>query len=73
MAEVEEQRDGEQRTVGDGEFGGNAMARRRHCGDNEVYFIILLLYIILQLYIYVYVCDFWVRFVRFEMGLMTGL
>ncbi|XP_028076355.1 protein FAR1-RELATED SEQUENCE 5-like [Camellia sinensis] len=36
MAEMEEQRDGEQRTVGDGESGGDAMVGRRHCGDSEV-------------------------------------
>ncbi|GMQ03625.1 hypothetical protein CsSME_00049365 [Camellia sinensis var. sinensis] len=35
MAEMEEQRDGEQRTVGDGESGGDAMVGRRHCGDSE--------------------------------------
>ncbi|THG15049.1 hypothetical protein TEA_019349 [Camellia sinensis var. sinensis] len=36
MAEMEEQRDGEQRTVGDGESGGDAMVGRRHCGDSEL-------------------------------------
>ncbi|XP_028058968.1 protein FAR1-RELATED SEQUENCE 5-like [Camellia sinensis] len=36
MAEMEEQRDGEQRIVGDGESGGDAMAGMRHCGDSEV-------------------------------------
>ncbi|XP_028077126.1 protein FAR1-RELATED SEQUENCE 5-like [Camellia sinensis] len=36
MAEMEEQRNGEQRTVGDGESGGDAMVGRRHCGDSEV-------------------------------------
>ncbi|XP_028064304.1 protein FAR1-RELATED SEQUENCE 5-like [Camellia sinensis] len=36
MAEMEEQRDGEQRIVGDGESGGDAMAGRQHCSDDEV-------------------------------------
>ncbi|GMQ09282.1 hypothetical protein CsSME_00052709 [Camellia sinensis var. sinensis] len=38
MVEMEEQRDVEgatQRIVGDGESGGDPMAGRRHCGDNE--------------------------------------
>ncbi|GMP49516.1 hypothetical protein CsSME_00016464 [Camellia sinensis var. sinensis] len=38
MAEMEEHRDVEgatQRVAGDGESGGDPMAGRRHCGDNE--------------------------------------
>ncbi|GMQ09952.1 hypothetical protein CsSME_00053149 [Camellia sinensis var. sinensis] len=35
MAEMEEQRDGKQRIVGDGESDGDAMSGRQHCGDSE--------------------------------------